>query len=80
MRRLRHIDRQARSQDAEELGVHRKTLQHRVGARRDELDGKPPAGKEPAEVGELRRRVRELEQESEFLKKASALFAANQAK
>ena len=61
------------AQVAEELGVHRKTLQHWVRARRDELDGKPPAGKESAEV-------RELEQENEFLKKASAFFAANQAK
>lgn len=68
------------AQVAEELGVHRKTLQHWVRARRDELDGKPPAGKESAEVRELRRRVRELEQENEFLKKASAFFAANQAK
>lgn len=35
------------AQVAEELGVHRKTLQHWVRARRDELDGKPPQGRSP---------------------------------
>ena len=34
---------------------------------------------ESSEVRELQRRIRELEQENEFLKKASAFFAANQA-
>ena len=67
------------TQVAEELGVHYKTLQHWVKRRRDELGGKLPAKKEPDEVRELRKRVRELEQENEFLKKASAFFARNQA-
>ena len=65
---------------ANELGLYHKTLQHWVKMRRDELDGKSPSKQvNPNEVRELRKRIRELEQENEFLKKASAFFAANQA-
>jgi transposase len=65
---------------ARELGIHDKTLQRWVRARRDQLDGKASPRPESAEVRELRKRIRELEQENEFLKKASAFFAANQAR
>ena len=68
------------TQVAEELGVHYKTLQHWVKKRRDQLEGKAGAGPESADVKELQKRIRELEQENEFLKKASAFFAANQAR
>jgi len=64
---------------ARELGIHDKTLQRWVRARRDQLEGRDPSEQEPADVAELRKRIRELERENEFLKKASAFFAANQA-
>lgn len=65
---------------AKELEVHDKTLQRWVNLRREQLDGKAPGDPESDEVRRLRKRVRELEQENEFLKKASAFFAANQAR
>ena len=65
---------------ARELGVHDKTLQRWVRARRDQLEGKAPSKGESSEVRELQKRIRELEQENEFLKKASAFFAASQAR
>ena len=65
---------------AKELGVHDKTLQRWVRARRDQLEGKAGPKAEGADVKALQKRVRELEQENEFLKKASAFFAANQAR
>ena len=68
------------TQVAKELGVHYKTLQHWVKKRRDQLEGKTDAQVEPANIKELQKRIRELEQENEFLKKASAFFAANQAR
>jgi len=64
---------------ARELGIHDKTLQRWVRARRDQLEGRAPSKPESTDVRELQRRVRELERENEFLKKASAFFAANQA-
>lgn len=64
---------------AKELGIHDKTLQRWVKLRREQLEGKDPGKPESPDVKELRKRVRELEQENEFLKKASAFFAANQA-
>ena len=64
---------------AKELGIHDKTLQRWVKQRREQLEGKVPGKPESAEVKELQKRICELEQENEFLKKASAFFAANQA-
>lgn len=62
-----------------ELGIPAKTLQGWVGARRSQLAG----GLEPQEggdeLGAAGKRIRELELENEFLKKASAFFAGNQA-
>lgn len=66
------------AQVAEELGVHYKTLQHWVKRRRDELKGKTPPKLEPDELQAARKRIRELEQENEFLKKR-APSAKNQA-
>lgn len=65
---------------AAELGIPAKTLQGWVRARRRQLDG--AAAGEPGADPELRaarRRIAELERENEFLKKASAFFARNQA-
>lgn len=65
---------------AKELGIHSKTLQHWVKKRRDELAGKTSTHAESADAKALHKRIRELEEENEFLKKASAFFAQNQAK
>ena len=65
---------------AAELGVNRKTLQNWVRDRRAEMDGRKPSKAESAEVRELQKRVRELEMENSFLKKAAAFFAKEQGK
>ena len=63
---------------ARELGLNDKTLNDWVlkFKRRGEVTGAMSA--EDAEVAALRREVERLRQENEFLKKASAFFAANQ--
>ena len=62
---------------AESLGVSQQTLRNwakRVAIdRRERDDGLTSAERE--EFGELRRRVRRLEQERDILKRATALFA-----
>ena len=65
---------------AEELGINRKTLQRWVRARREEAEGKRPSKAESAETRELQKRIRELEMENEFLKKAAAFFARERGK
>lgn len=68
------------AQIAKELGINKKTFNSWVVKRKRELDGSIPAttiSKESDEIKELRRRNKELEQENEFLKKASAFFAKN---
>jgi transposase len=61
---------------AASLGVNESTLAHWVrSARREE----PSVGERRDDAAELRARVRELEMENEFLKKAAAFFAARQA-
>ena len=66
------------SQIARELGIHANTL-HRWIAQADIDEGKGPEGAyttaEKAEIRELKRRVRRLEMERDFLKKAAAFFA-----
>jgi len=62
-----------------ELGLNDKTVQRWVKKRRDQLDGNAPTKQESDELRAARKRIRELEMENEFLKKASAFFARNQA-
>lgn len=69
------------SQVAKELGINQKTLSAWVVKRRRELAGEVPV---PSSVNDTerelkaaQRRIRELEQENAFLKKASAFFAKN---
>lgn len=65
------------AQVAKELGIVEGTLGNWVNAYRREHAGEEPALaiSERAELAELRRRARELEQENLFLKKAAAYFA-----
>jgi transposase len=65
------------AQVAKELGIVEGTLGNWVNAYRREHAGEEPplAIPEQAELAELRRRTRELEQENLFLKKAAAYFA-----
>jgi transposase len=65
------------AQVAKELGIVEGTLGNWVNAyRREHAGDEPPlAISERAELAELRRRARELEQENLFLKKAAAYFA-----
>lgn len=61
-----------------ELGLNSKTVNDWVLKRRRELGGEVPAGDSDAEPRRLNKRVRELEMENEFLKKAAAFFAGTQ--
>lgn len=61
-----------------ELGLNSKTVNDWVLKRRRELGGEVPAGDSDAELRRLNKRVRELEMENEFLKKAAAFFARTQ--
>ena len=65
------------AQVAKELGINPGTLGNWVNTYRREHAGEEPAlgVSERAELAELRRRTRELEQENSFLKKAAAYFA-----
>lgn len=65
------------AQVAKELGINPGTLGNWVNSYRREHAGEVPAlgVSERAELAELRRRTRELEQENLFLKKAAAYFA-----
>lgn len=66
---------------ARELGLSSKTLDNWVVVRRRELadpEGAAAAKAEDAELRAARKRIRELETENEFLKKASAYFARGQ--
>ena len=67
---------------ATDLGINKKTLSNWVVAEKKRRAGEPAkAPKAPQVDPELRaaqKRIRELEMENEFLKKASAFFAANQ--
>ena len=72
------------AQIADDLGVNRETLRSWVRAddqrrgatsRPSAVAGKPEAGSVEAENAELRRRVRELEEERDILRKAARYFA-----
>ena len=62
-----------------ELGLNSKTVNTWVIKRRRELGGAgAPTGDPDAGLRQLKKRVRELEMENEFLKKAAAFFARTQ--
>ncbi len=65
------------AQVAKELGINPGTLGNWANSyRREHAGEEPPLGvSERAELAELRRRTRELEQENLFLKEAAAYFA-----
>lgn len=62
-----------------ELGLSSKAVNRWVVERRRELSGEPDPAAEDRELREARKRIRELEQENDFLKKAAAFFAKDQA-
>lgn len=62
-----------------ELGLNPKTVNDWVVRRRRDLAGEPDPRAEGRELREAQRRIRELEAENEFLKKAAAFFARSQA-
>lgn len=61
-----------------ELGLDSKTVNKWVQDRRRELSGGPDPKAGDREPREARRRIRELEMEDAFLKKAAAFFAKEQ--
>jgi transposase len=66
-------------QVAEELGINYKTANNWVIARKKQLSGTAPATESNAELLAAQKRIRELEMENAFLKKAAAFFAKDQA-
>lgn len=67
------------SECCRELGLNSKTVNQWVIKRRRELSGQPDPKAEDRELREARKRIRELELENAFLKKAAAFFAREQA-
>ena len=67
------------SECCRELGLNSKTVNQWVIKRRRELSGQPDPKAEDRELREARKRIRELEMENAFLKKAAAFFAREQA-
>lgn len=63
-----------------ELGLNSKTVNQWAIGRRRELSGEPGPAAEDRELREARRRIRELETENAFLKKAAAFFPESQAR
>lgn len=66
------------TQCCSELSLNSKTVSKWVQDRRRELAGKPDQKTEDRELREARKRMRELEIENAFLKKAAAFFAKEQ--
>ena len=65
---------------AKELGINYKTLSRWVADRRRELSGEEPQTDDAdPKLRAAQKRIRELEQENAFLKKAAAFFAKDQA-
>ncbi len=62
-----------------ELGLNPKTTNGWVKGRHGQLAGKPNLKAKAAEVRAMQKRIRELEMENAFLKKAAAFFAKDQA-
>ena len=70
------------AQVAREIGVNEKTAGRWVQQRRAQLDreaGKTAVDSKDPEVRAMQKRIRELEMENEFLKKAAAFFAKDHA-
>ena len=61
-----------------ELGLNSKTVDKWVAKRRRELSGEPDPRAGERELREAQKRIRELEMENAFLKKAAAFFAREQ--
>ena len=61
-----------------ELGLNSKTVDKWVAKRRREVSGEPDPRAGERELREARKRIRELEMENAFLKKAAAFFAREQ--
>ena len=61
-----------------ELGLSPKTVDKWVAKRRREISGEPDPDAGARELREARKRIRELEMENAFLKKAAAFFAREQ--
>ena len=57
-----------------ELGLNSKTVNRWVVERRRELSGEPDPKAEDRELREAGKRIREIEMETAFLKKAAAFF------
>lgn len=66
------------SECCRELGLNSKTVNQWVIKRRRELSGEPDPKAEDRELRQARKRIRELEMENAFLKKAAAFFAREQ--
>jgi len=68
---------------AKELGLNSKTLNDWVlkfqRAGREGAEGEGPSPDDARRLREAERRIRQLEEENEFLKKAAAFFARSQA-
>lgn len=62
-----------------ELGLNPKTVDKWVARRRREISGEPDPKAGERELREAQKRIRELEMENAFLKKAAAFFAREQA-
>ena len=67
------------NQVAKELGLNAKTASRWVAVRKKQLNGELDTKAETAELKAAQKRIRELEMENEFLKKAAAFFAKEQA-
>ena len=61
-----------------ELGLSPKTVDKWVAKRRREISGEPDPDAGARELREAKKRIRELEMENAFLKKAAAFFAREQ--
>ena len=61
------------------LGLNPKTVDKWVARRRREISGEPDPKPGERELREAQKRIRELETENAFLKKAAAFFAREQA-
>jgi transposase len=63
---------------AREFDLIPQTVHNWVAAEKKKNEEAQPASAGPGKVAELERRIRELEQENAFLKKAAAFFAREQ--